>query len=237
VAEAQARALIDLLAQYAAHGAGAAREILLAVDEFSAVSRRLPIWQLYERARSLGLAVQVSAQSWPGLAPDDDDRYRLAATADGGIWLLRTPHPEPVTALAGNRPVLDTSRRLLGVPRWGHEGSSRIREEPVADPALIRRLGVGQTAYIYRGGVTFVQVKRLVAAPAALAEPPPAGHRALHLAEAAAGDQARPANAAWPASAPAAPLPADAAAPAGQPEMAAADVTALLDEAFGTEPG
>jgi hypothetical protein len=31
------------------------------VDEFSAVSRRLPIWQLYERARSLGLAVQVSA--------------------------------------------------------------------------------------------------------------------------------------------------------------------------------
>jgi hypothetical protein len=31
------------------------------VDEFSAVARRLPIWQLYERARSLGLAVQVSA--------------------------------------------------------------------------------------------------------------------------------------------------------------------------------
>ena len=61
VAEAQARALVDLLAQYAAHGVGADREILLAVDEFSAVSRRLPIWQLYERARSLGLAVQVSA--------------------------------------------------------------------------------------------------------------------------------------------------------------------------------
>jgi hypothetical protein len=27
---------------------------------------------LYERARSLGLAVQVSAQSWPGLAPHDE---------------------------------------------------------------------------------------------------------------------------------------------------------------------
>jgi hypothetical protein len=26
------------------------------------VSRRLPVWQLYERARSLGLAVQVSAE-------------------------------------------------------------------------------------------------------------------------------------------------------------------------------
>jgi hypothetical protein len=236
VAEAQARALVDLLAQYAAHGGGTDREILLAVDEFSAVSRRLPIWQLYERARSLGLAVQVSAQSWQGLAPDDDDRYRLAATADGGIWLLRTPHPEPVTALAGNRPVLDTSRRLVGVPRWGHEGSSRIREEPVADPALIRRLGVGQAAYIYHGGVTFVQVKRLIAAPAALAEPPAAGHRGPHPAVAAAGDQARRAGAAWPASPSAAPLPADAAAPAGQPAVAAADVTALLDEAFGAEP-
>ena len=237
VAEAQARALVDLLAQYAAHGVGADREILLAVDEFSAVSRRLPIWQLYERARSLGLAVQVSAQSWQGLAPDDDDRYRLATTAEGGIWLLRTPHPEPVTALAGNRPVLDTSRRLLGVPRWGHEVSSRIREEPVADPALIRRLEVGQAAYIYQGGVTFVQVKRLLAAPAALAKPPAAGHRAPHRAAAATGDQAGRASAAWPASPPGALLPADATAPAGQPDVTAADVAALLDEAFGAEPG
>ena len=61
VAEAQARALVDMLASYAARVGGA--EILLAVDEFSAVSRRLPIWQLYERARSLGLAAQVSAQA------------------------------------------------------------------------------------------------------------------------------------------------------------------------------
>ena len=66
VAEAQARALTDLLAFHALRGD---REILLCVDEFSAVSRRLPIWRLYERARSLGLAVQVSAQSWEGLAP------------------------------------------------------------------------------------------------------------------------------------------------------------------------
>jgi hypothetical protein len=141
------------------------------VDEFSAVSRRLPIWQLYERARSLGLAVQVSAQSWQGLAADDDERYRIAASADGGIWLLRTPHPEPVTGLAGTRKLVDTSRRLLGVPIWGHQGTSRIREAPVVDPALIRSLDVGQVAYIYRGGVTFIQVKRLIGGPAALAGP------------------------------------------------------------------
>lgn len=174
VAEAQARALADLLASFAARGGGADRDILLAVDEFSAVSRRLPIWQLYERARSLGLAVQVSAQSWQGLAGTEDERYRIAATADGGIWLLRTPHPEPVTALAGRRPATDTSRRLLGAARWGREGSSRLQDIPVADPGLIRALDVGQAAYLYRGGVTYVQVKRMVAGPAALAAGSPA---------------------------------------------------------------
>jgi len=214
VAEAQARALVDLLAHYAAHGPG--REILLAVDEFSAVSRRLPIWQLYERARSLGLAVQVSAQSWPGLAPAEDDRNRIAATADGGIWLLRTPHPEPVTALAGDRPATDTSRRLLGVPRWSHEGSSRPRAAPVVDPALIRNLDVGQVAYIYRGGVTFIQIKRLVAAPPALA------------AEPITADQAS----AGPATAAHAPIPP----PGTEPHTGSLpDAGALLDEAFGNK--
>jgi hypothetical protein len=210
VAEAQARALVDILASYTAHGQGSQREILLAVDEFSAVARRLPIWQLYERARSLGLAVQVSAQSWQGLAPREDERYRIAAAADGGIWLLRTPHPDPATGLAGSRPVVDTSRRVLGVPLWSHEGSSRLRVTPVADPAIIRSLDVGQTAYIYRGGVTFVQVKRLVATPAALTPK----------------RTARPARPA-----------ASAGAPAPPPPLPPPDAGAVLDEAFGGEPG
>jgi hypothetical protein len=229
VAEAQARALVDLLAHYAAHGAG--REILLAVDEFSAVSRRLPIWQLYERARSLGLAVQVSAQSWQGLAPDDDDRYRIAATADGGIWLLRTPHPEPVTALAGNRPGMDTSRRLLGSPRWSHEGSSRPREAPVADPALIRTLGVGQVGYIYRGGVTYLQVKRLLAAPAALANPAAGGAHQAGQERPAGRQELATGLAAAPLTGPPA---GEAEPPVPRPASAAA---ALLDEAFGPDPG
>ena len=209
VAEAQARALVDLLASFATGGqADGGREILLAVDEFSAVSRRLPVWQLYERARSLGLAVQVSAQSWPGLAADDDERYRIAAAADGGIWLLRTPYPEPVAALAGTRKVTDTTRPLIRTLVWSHRGTSRMRWAPVVDPDLIRALDVGQAAYIYRGGVSYVQVKRLVTAPAAL--PPPSAGPALH-----------PAAAPQAAARPPRPLP---------------DARALLDEAFGAEP-
>ncbi len=64
--------------------------MLLACDDYSAVSGRVPLWQLYERGRSLGIGVQVSAQSWQGIGRDDDERYRIAATADGGIWLMRT---------------------------------------------------------------------------------------------------------------------------------------------------
>jgi hypothetical protein len=181
-------------------------------------SRRLPIWQLYERARSLGLAVQVSAQSWPGLAPRDDDRYRIAASADGGIWLLRTPHPEPPAALAGRHPATDTSRRVLGAALWGHQGSSRVRDTPVADPAIIRSLDTGQAAYIYRGDVTFIQIKRLIAAPAALAAEPAA---------------------AWDAGG-GPTMPAHPAAPAADTKPSAVpppDASALLDEAFGNETG
>ena len=227
VAEAQARALVDMLASYAAQAGGPAAEILLAVDEFSAVSRRLPIWQLYERARSLGLAVQVSAQSWHGLAADEDERYRVAATAEGGIWLLRTPHPEPATALAGSRRVVDTTRRLLGVPLWSREGLSRERRTPVVDADLIRGLGVGQAAYIYRGGVTFVQVKRLVAAPAALPRPVwPAGNADGRAVAAGAPDR------------PGLPTPDGAGTGRGVPTRRPGpppDAGSLLDEAFGQE--
>jgi hypothetical protein len=206
VAEAQARALVDLLASYVTAPVPPARQVLLAVDEFSAVARRLPIWQLFERARSLGLSVQVSAQSWHGLATREDDRYRLATTAEGGIWLLRTPYPEPVVALAGQHTAVDTARQLTGWLRWGRIGTSRLRLVPVADPELVRGLDTGQAAYLYRGGVTFTQVKRLIAGPAALAR-----------------DTARAEV----------PAPAAAAVPAPPPPP---DVTAFLDEVFGSWP-
>jgi len=206
VAESQARALVDLLASFAVRGP-VKREILLCVDEFSAVSRRLPIWQLYERARALGLAVQVSAQSWQGLGASEDERRRIAASAEGGIWLLRTPEPEPIVTFAGSRRVVDTARRLVRFPLWAHAGSSRLTDRPVVDAALIRALDVGQTAYIYRGGVTYVQVKRLVGAPAAVGSVPV--------------DEPVPAV-------PARDEPATTAA-------ALPDVSALLDAAFGPE--
>jgi hypothetical protein len=159
VAETQAMALTELVAYAATDPGTERRAILLAADDYSAVSRRVPISNLYERGRSLGLGVQVSAQSWQGLGTDDDERYRIAATADGGIWLLHTPHSEPVIQLAGTRRVLESAHKLIGAT-WGDEGTTRIQHAWTADPGLIRTLGTGQACYIHRGGATFVQVAR-----------------------------------------------------------------------------
>jgi hypothetical protein len=87
----------------------------------------------------------------------------------------------------------------------------------VADPAIIRSLDVGQAAYIYRGGVTFIHVKRLVAAPAALAREP-----------VAPGEPVARTAVTRPAAPPAGREPGTAPPP---------DAGSLLDEAFGNETG
>jgi len=171
VAEAQALALTELAAHAATNPYGEPRTMLLAADDYSAVSGRVPLSNLYERGRSLGIGLQVSAQSWQGLGATQDERYRIAATADGGIFVLHTPYPEPLTALAGKRRVLDTARKLVG-NSWGDEGMTREQRAWTADPDIIRRLDIGQACYIHRGAATFVQVARPRPSPLTLLPPP-----------------------------------------------------------------
>jgi uncharacterized protein DUF87 len=159
VAEAQAMALTELAAHEATRLDGEQRAMLLAADDYSAVSARVPLSNLYERGRSLGIGVQVSAQSWQGLGATEDERYRIATTADGGVFVLQTPHPEPLVALAGMRRVLETAHKVIG-NAWGDEGTTREQRAWNADPELIRRLDIGQACYIHRGAATFVQVAR-----------------------------------------------------------------------------
>jgi len=167
VAEAQAMAITELIAHAATSREAEPRAMLLAADDYSAVSRRVPLSNLYERGRSLGLGVMVSAQSWQGLGRDEDERYRIAATADGGLWLMQTPHPEPLVALAGTRRVLESAHKLVGAT-WGDEGTTRIQHAFTADPGLIRTLAVGQACYIHRGSAVFVQVARPRPSPLSL---------------------------------------------------------------------
>jgi hypothetical protein len=171
VAEAQALAITELAARAATSTGGPRRAIVLAADDYSAVSRRVPLSNLYERGRSLGIGVQVSAQSWQGLGADEDERYRIAATADGGLWVMHTPYPQPLSELAGTRRVLETAHKLIGTA-WGDEGTTRLQHAWTADPDLIRRLRTGQACYISHGTATYVQVARPRPSPLTLLPPP-----------------------------------------------------------------
>jgi hypothetical protein len=115
--------------------------------------------------------VQVSAQSWQGLGATEDERYRIAATADGGIWLLRTPYPQPVCELAGTRRIVETATKVIG-GMWGDEGSSRVQHAWNVDPGIARALDTGQAGYIHAGGCTWVQVARPRPSPLPLPPPP-----------------------------------------------------------------
>ena len=44
----------------------------------------------------------------------EDERYRIAATADGGIFVMHTPLPRAAVELAGTRRVLETAHKLIG---------------------------------------------------------------------------------------------------------------------------
>ena len=182
VAEAQAMAITELAAHAAVNPYGEPRAMLLAADDYSAVSGRVPLSNLYERGRSLGIGVQVSGQSWQGLGGTKDERYRIAATADGGIFVLHTPYPEPLTQLAGTRRVLETAHKLVG-NSWGDEGTTREQHAWTADPDLIRRLDTGQACYIHRGAATFVQVARPKPSPLTLLPPPAEGPPPVHVPE------------------------------------------------------
>ena len=109
-------------------------------------------------------------QGWPPMRTSGTG-WRPPRTAASGCCARRTRSPSrpwPGTRrVAGHGPA---AAGRAAVAR-AHEGLSRAEGTPVVDPEIIRGLDVGQAAYIYRGGVTYVQVKRLVAGPAELAGP------------------------------------------------------------------
>ena len=167
VAEAQAMAITELAARAVTDTAGEPRAMLLAADDYSAVSRRVPLSNLYERGRSLGIGVQVSAQTWQGLAPG-----RGRAVPDRGHRRRRHlghEHPAPRAAGRAGRAAPGAAdrapvrRRDLGRP--GHQlPGAGLERRPRPDPPP----EVGQACYIHRGAATFVQVARPQPSPLSL---------------------------------------------------------------------
>jgi hypothetical protein len=129
----------------------------------------VPVHELTERCRSLGLAVQVAAQSWEGLAPEESERSRLAATAAGGVVVMRCPDPEPLCRLAGSRKVIETGRKIIAAGRYGDEGTGRVQQAWVADPDRVRNFRAGQAAWIHGNACSYVLVAPYRRSPLPLA--------------------------------------------------------------------
>jgi hypothetical protein len=117
VAEAQAMAVTELIAYAAVNRTAERRAILLAADDYSAVSRRVPLSNRYERGRSLGLGVMVSAQNQLY-----DDTATLQAELDALARQARHGHRR--------RPHRPASLR----PRPPHPGTGRDPRGPVRRP-------------------------------------------------------------------------------------------------------
>jgi len=136
------------------------------------------LYELTERCRSLGLAVQVAAQSWASLAPGADERSRLAATAAGGVLVMRSAEPEELVSLAGTRKVIEVGRKIIGRGRrvYGDEGTGRVQYAWVVDPDRVRGFAPGQAGFVCGNGCTYVQVapyrRSPLPLPAVLPVPP-----------------------------------------------------------------
>ena len=198
VAEAQAMALTELAAHAATSLDGEQRAMLLAADDYSAVSR--PGCRCRTCTSGAGRwASGCRSRPSPGR---DSGRPRTSGTGSRppptAACSSCTPRiPEPLVALAGTRRVLETAHKVIG-NAWGDEGTTREQRAWNADPELVRRLDVGQACYIHRGAATFVQVARPRPSPLTLLPPPPGPERCPDRCPSRAANPPPSPTRAWP---------------------------------------
>lgn len=174
-ASAQAQGIVELITDMAAQK-GFHRDVLFVIDEFSAVSSRVNISNLAERARSLGIGVLPVAQSYRAFGPDEDERHRLLETMAGGVLCMSTPNPDDVVKLAGTKVAVEVGVKRLDDGSFGDEGTGRAQYQLLASPDQIRAMGKwpGAVAYMRNNEVCWG-----IVAPGGLYERPGFGTRAM----------------------------------------------------------
>ena len=106
----------------------------LITQALSSVSGRVPLSNLYERGRSLGIGVQVSAQSWQGRpgAEDQDMPCPMQACELPGHDLQRPPGREQPAGDVGEDLLHDGVVAVL--PLGLHQFGRRVGEDRVVTP-------------------------------------------------------------------------------------------------------
>ena len=104
------RFFLEDFAHYAGVRKETARRVLLVVDEFSALESTADAAHLFERLRSFGAAVIISAQGYAGLGVAGDRILDAAQT----LLLHRCAEPERLIARAGTVPRVEHTRYIPG---------------------------------------------------------------------------------------------------------------------------
>ena len=152
--------------------------VLLIVDEFSALESTSDAANLFERLRSFGASVIVSAQGYAGLGETADRILDAAQT----LILHRCGDPERLIARAGTIARMEHTRYLdQGPPARGpvagaRQGAVTRREGWRIRPNDVRQLPVGEALVISCGKAARVQVG-LLSPPAELLAAARAGLR------------------------------------------------------------
>ena len=159
-ANALGRFLLEDLTHYLSERKEPSRQVLLVLDEFSAISQGADAANLIERAREFGCGVILTTQSYAGLG---EGAERVLDAARGALIVHSLANPEPFTRRAGtvmreatsvttpqNQPGL-VSGILFGAKPETARTTTRLQEFDRIDPNEVRQLPRGE-AYVISAG-------------------------------------------------------------------------------------
>jgi Cdc6-like AAA superfamily ATPase len=153
------RFLVEEFKQYLAARNQQGRQVLLIIDEFSAIADGERVARMIEVVRSHGAAVVLAPQAYDGMGGEQASARILNAAHT--ILLHAVPDPEPIVKAAGTRLVVEQSlQHEAGVST--DLGSSRQQHQLKADPNEVRRLRTGMCFALGNGKAQKLQI---VAAP------------------------------------------------------------------------
>jgi hypothetical protein len=154
------RYLLEDFAHYAAKRKDPRRQTLLIIDEYSALSLQTDAANLFERLRSYGASIFVSAQSYAGLGSGVE---RILDTANLLI-VQRTNDPRRLIERAGMVRRVEASHTIedeMATGRRTVRGQDQVR----VDPDAVRQLEVGEAVLIAHG-----RSERICVAPLRISE-------------------------------------------------------------------
>lgn len=138
------------------------QRILLVLDDYSAYSEMVTVVDLFERVRSAGGCVIVSAQGYQSLGPDAERLLEGAATT----ILNRCSLPEKLIRVAGTRKVPEIALHLEADEDSVEDEevkshTMRMVDEPKVQPDDVRKLANGESFFMCGNEVQKVLIERV----------------------------------------------------------------------------